>query len=80
MIPLAVLTTYHMQQMSAMRKKSFTAFHRILNPFVSVERQKTEQRNFLGVEKMSLENLTCYFVEGTLDILGVERFEGFEER
>ena len=39
MMPLAVLTAYHMQQMSAIRKKSFTAFHRILNPFVSVKSQ-----------------------------------------
>ena len=37
MTPLAVLTAYHMQQMSAIRKKSFTAFHRILKPFVSAK-------------------------------------------
>ena len=39
MTPLAVLTAYHMQQMSAIRKKSFTVFHRILKPFVSAESQ-----------------------------------------
>ena len=76
MMPLAVLTTYHMQQMSAMRKKSFTAFHRILKPFVSA---KANKRNYVGSGLLNVENLTSQFVEGSFDVLGVESLEALEE-
>lgn len=76
MMPLAVLTTYHMQQMSAIRKKSFTAFHRILKPFVSA---KANKRNYVGSGLLNVENLTSQFVEGSFDVLGVESLEALEE-
>ena len=50
MMPLAVLTAYHMQQMSAIRKKSFTAFHRILNPFVSAKSQLQQKLGLFSEE------------------------------